>query len=107
MREASPIRPGWGEDLLYGLVSVIIRAMIATIKNSTCFTPAQYEVVNLMSCLADESDIAALKSVLVRFLDARLQKALDKLYDDGTLSDSRMEELASAHLRTPYGVSAP
>jgi len=36
----------------------------------------------------------------VKFLDARIQNELDKLYDDGTLYDARMEELASAHLRT-------
>ena len=78
-----------------------IRMLIAQ-DNLRGFTPAQYEVVNLMSCLGDDADIAALKSVLVKFLDARLQKELDRLYDDGTLSDSRMEELASAHLRTPY-----
>jgi hypothetical protein len=65
-----------------------------------CFTPAQCEVVNLMACLRSDADMVALKSVLVKFLDARIQNELDKLYDDGTLSDARMEELASAHLRT-------
>ena len=81
--------------------------MTTATDSSACFTPAQYEVVNLMSCLVDESDIAALKSVLVRFLDARIQKELDRLYEEGTLSDSRMNELASVHLRTPYKVSVP
>ena len=70
-----------------------------------CFTPAQCEVVNLMSCLGGEADIVALKLVLVKFLDARIQNEIDKLYDDGTLSDARLEELSSVHLRTPYGAS--
>ena len=81
--------------------------MTTTVNSSACFTPAQYEIVNLMSCLEDESDIAALKSVLVRFLDARIQNELDRLYEDGTLSDSRMKELSSTHLRTPYRASLP
>ena len=81
--------------------------MATAVNSSPCFTPAQYEIVNLMSCLDGESDIAALKSVLVRFLDARIQNELDRLYEDGTLSDSRMNELASTHLRTPYKVSVP
>ena len=85
----------------------IIRGMTTAVNSSPCFTPAQYEIVNLMSCLDGESDIAALKSVLVRFLDARIQNELDRLYEDGTLSDSRMKELASTHLRTPYKVSVP
>ena len=71
-------------------------------NSQSCFTPAQCEIVNLISCLGDDADLSALKSVLVKFLDARLQKELDRLYDDGTLSDSRMEELAATHLRTPY-----
>ena len=76
-------------------------------NNRSYFTPAQCEVVNLLSCLGDEADLAALKSVLVKFLNARLQGELDRLYDDGTLSDSRMEELAATHLRTPYGKVEP
>ena len=81
---------------------------MSIVKNSMhCFTPAQSEVVNLMACLRDDADMAALKSVLVKFLDARIQNELDKLYDDGTLSDAGMEELAAVHLRTPYEVSLP
>ena len=71
-------------------------------ENIRGFTPAQYELVNMMSCLHKESDIVELKSVLVQFLNARIQKELDGLYEDGTLSDERMEELSKQHLRTPY-----
>ena len=66
------------------------------------FSPAQYELVNMMSCLHKESDIVELKSVLVQFLNARIQRELDGLYEDGTLSEERMEELSKQHLRTPY-----
>ena len=67
------------------------------------FTPAQYEVVNMVSCLKRESDVVALKSILVGFINERLQGELDHLYEDGTLSDDKMSELAGQHLRTPYG----
>ena len=77
--------------------------VLATKENIRGFTPAQYELVNMMSCLHNESDIMELKSVLVQFLNAKIQRELDGLYDDGTLSDERMEELAKQHLRTPYG----
>ena len=76
--------------------------VLATKENIRGFTPAQYELVNMMSCLHSESDIMELKSVLVQFLNAKIQRELDGLYDDGTLSDERMEELAKQHLRTPY-----
>ena len=77
--------------------------MIALRGKSNSFTPAQYEVVNMLSCLTRESDVVALKSILVSFINERLQDELDRLYEDGTLTDEKMSELAGRHLRTPYG----
>ena len=77
--------------------------MIALREKPNLFTPAQYEVVNMMSCLKRESDVVALKSILVSFINERLQGELDRLYEDGTLTDEKMSELAGRHLRTPYG----
>ena len=77
--------------------------MIALKEKPNSFTPAQYEVVNMMSCLKRESDVVALKSILVSFINERLQGELDRLYEDGTLTDEKMSELAGQHLRTPYG----
>ena len=77
--------------------------MIALREKPNLFTPAQYEVVNMMSCLKRESDVVALKSILVSFINERLQGELDHLYEDGTLTDEKMSELAGQHLRTPYG----
>ena len=76
--------------------------MIALKEKPNLFTPAQYEVVNMMSCLKRESDVVALKSILVSFINERLQGELDRLYEDGTLTDEKMSELAGQHLRTPY-----
>ena len=77
--------------------------MTAVRERTSLFTPAQYEVVNMVSCLKRESDVVALKSLLVEFNNERLQGELDRLYEDGTLSDEKMSELAGRHLRTPYG----
>ena len=77
--------------------------MTALKDRPSSFTPAQYEVVNVVSCLKREADVVALKSLLVGFINERLQGELDRLYEDGTLSDAKMSELAGRHLRTPYG----
>ena len=77
--------------------------MTAVREWPSSFTPAQYEVVNMMSCLKRDSDVVALKSVLVGFINERLQGELDRLYEDGTLSEEKMSELAGLHLRTPHG----
>lgn len=68
----------------------------------TTFNQAQREVLNTVSCLNTEEDLAALKRVLVQFLDDRLQREIDRLWDDGTLTEAKMEGFASEHLRTPY-----
>jgi len=70
--------------------------MVATRNQSTELTAAQYEVVNVLSCLRSKTDIAALKALLVRFLNERLQSELDGVPDE------TFEELGAQHLRTPY-----
>ena len=77
--------------------------MTVTREKPKGFNPAQYEIINMMSCLQDASDYAALKSVLVSFLNARMQSEIDGLYQSGRLSDEKMESLSHTHLRTPYG----
>ena len=74
--------------------------MTMTAEKIQGFTPAQYEIINMMSCLQGESDYAELKSLLVKFLDSRLQVALDGLYASGDLSDEKLQSLSKRHLRT-------
>ena len=46
---------------------------------------AQYELLNVLSCINKEEDLAELKSVIVKFLNTRLQKEVDRLWENGTL----------------------
>ena len=64
--------------------------------------PAQYELLNVLSCVDKEEDVAELKTVIVQFLNSRLQKELDRLWDNGTLTDQKVEAWADEHIRTPY-----
>jgi hypothetical protein len=66
------------------------------------FNPAQYELINVLSCLEKEEDIAELKTVIVHFLNSRLQKEIDRLWDDGTLTEQKVAKWADEHMRTPY-----
>ena len=65
-------------------------------------TPAQYELLNMLSCLTHEEDIADLKSVIVQFLNSRLQKEIDRLWDNGDLTDEKVAQWSHEHMRTPY-----
>lgn len=63
---------------------------------------AQYEVLSLLSCLDKQEDVAALKNVIVQFLNQKLQTEIDELYENGTLSDDIVDSWKKEHFRTPY-----
>ena len=63
---------------------------------------AQREVLNVMSCLGKDEDLSELKKLLVSFLNERLQRELDILWDNGTLDEKKLETLRHEHLRTSY-----
>ena len=63
---------------------------------------AQREVLNVMSCLGKDDDLSELKKLLVSFLNERLQRELDILWDNGALDEKKLETLRHEHLRTSY-----
>ena len=64
--------------------------------------PAQYEVLNVLSCIDREEDVAELKNVIVQFLNTRLQREIDRLLDNGTLTEQKLKDWETEHMRTPY-----
>lgn len=66
------------------------------------FSPAQQAVLNVISCLRTDEDLADLKRLLVKFINERLQLEMDKLWDSGSWSEEKLHDIASEHLRTTY-----
>lgn len=66
------------------------------------FSPAQQAVLNVISCLQTDEDLADLKRLLVKFVNERLQLEMDKLWDSGSWSEEKLRDIASEHLRTTY-----
>ena len=64
--------------------------------------PAQYELLNLLSCINKEEDLVELKNVIVAFLNTRLQKEIDSLWEKGTLNEETVKSWSEEHMRTPY-----
>ena len=64
--------------------------------------PAQYELLNLLSCVNKDEDVAELKAIIVQFLNTRLQKEIDRLWDNGTLTEEKLAAWQNEHMRTPY-----
>lgn len=53
--------------------------------------PAQYELLNMLSCIDRDEDVRELKSLIVQFLNTRLQGEIDQLWDNGTLTEQKVE----------------
>ncbi len=68
----------------------------------TTISPAQYEVLNMLSCITNEGDLEALKALIVQFLNSRLQNEIDRLWDNGELTDEKVAAWSHEHMRTPY-----
>jgi len=65
-------------------------------------TPAQYELLNVLSCVDKDEDVAELKNVIVQFLNTRLQREIDRLWNNGTLTEEKTAAWSQEHMRTPY-----
>ena len=51
---------------------------------------AQYELLNVLSCVNREEDVAELKTVIVKFINSLLQREIDSLWDNGTLTEKKV-----------------
>lgn len=71
-------------------------------EQTTRINPAQYEVLNMLSCLNRDEDVKALRHVIVQFLNTRLQNEIDHLWDNGTITEEKMAAWSHEHMRTPY-----
>lgn len=66
------------------------------------FNQAQRELINMMSCLNSDKDVSDLKDVLVHFLNDRMQQKIEQLWEQGILSEEKMNAYKKEHLRTSY-----
>ena len=71
---------------------------------TTPLSPAQYEVLNLLSVIHREDDLADLKSVIVQFLNTRLQNEIERLWENGTIDEKKVASWQQEHMRN-YGRS--
>ena len=73
----------------------------ATIQSKP-FTPFQIEMLELVSRVSSEVEMQDIRRMLGQYFAKRAEDAIDRLWDDGVLNDSVMEEWKAEHMRTPY-----
>ena len=63
---------------------------------------AQLELMNAAANVSSQDDLNALRMTLSLFFAELAQKAIDKMWDEGTFDQNKLDELRGQHLRTPY-----
>lgn len=68
----------------------------------TIFTPAQLEILDLMSYVENEDTLIEIRDMLSRYFAQKAEKEIDKLWDEGVINDTVIENWKTEHMRTPY-----
>lgn len=65
-------------------------------------TPAQMMVINSFATVTSPSEEEELRMLLLDFYNRKLQKEMERLWDEGILDQDKLDEMRSEHFRTPY-----
>ena len=60
---------------------------------------AQLELLNAAANVTSQEDLDALRLTISLFFAERAQKAIDKMWDEGTFDQHKLDELRAQHLR--------
>ena len=63
---------------------------------------SQMMILESFAGAQDEQELNALMDVLRNFYASRLDTEMQRLWDEGTLDQEKLDQLRKEHLRTPY-----
>jgi hypothetical protein len=63
---------------------------------------AQLELLNALNSIQTEDELNEFKNLVAQFFAQKAQKAIDALWDEGTIDNNTLEEWGAEHMRTPY-----
>ena len=68
----------------------------------TAFTPAQMQLLVMMSFINGEQTLEGLKQAISDYFATQAQNEIERLWDSGVLNESTIEGFRHLHERTPY-----
>ena len=63
---------------------------------------AQLELMNAINSIRTEDELNEFKNLVAQFFAQKAQKAIDALWDEGTINNETIEQWGAEHMRTPY-----
>ena len=70
--------------------------------NIQTFSPFQIQMLELTSRVKDEQEMDDIRRMLADYFADKAESAIDKLWNEGIMSESTIEEWKHEHMRTPY-----
>lgn len=64
--------------------------------------PAQRMIIESFAASRDEEELKDLMDLLRGFYATKLKREMQRLWDNGTLNQEMLDNMATEHLRTPY-----
>ncbi len=74
-------------------------------KNMSYEQMARLEVLNAVSCINSKEELDEFKNMLAHYFAEKAQKAIDALWNDGSIDENTIEEWGNEHMRTPYAAN--
>jgi hypothetical protein len=71
-------------------------------QTSTVFNEAQLEVLRMMSVFNTPEAVSDLKQSISNYFAQKAEEEINRLWEDGTLTESKVESFRTLHERTPY-----
>lgn len=69
---------------------------------ATMLNPAQIMILESFASAKSQEEMDELMNMLRNFYAMKLDKELERLWDEGILNQEKLDELKDQHLRTPY-----
>lgn len=69
---------------------------------SQAMNPAQMMVINSFATVTSPQEEEELRELLLDFYNRKLQKEMERLWDEGILDQNKLDEMRTEHFRTPY-----
>ena len=63
---------------------------------------AKLALLRVADNITCEEDLVELKQALSKFYVSRADRLMEKMWEDGTFDQIKLDELRGQHLRTPY-----
>lgn len=73
--------------------------MVGVSGTTGALTPTQLYLLQFFSRNPSEENAKEVKEALFQYYQQKMDKQLDELWDDGTLNQTRLDQLRSLHIR--------